>query len=70
MATPLELARLVVRQATDTPAATPEEDATSGTCATGNDYDGRMGVRISSIFVILIGSCLGKCMFCACLQRR
>ncbi|KAI1396111.1 ZIP zinc/iron transport family [Hypoxylon fuscum] len=28
-------------------------------CDTGNEYDGRMGVRISSIFVILIGSLLG-----------
>ncbi|KAF2769977.1 low-affinity zinc ion transporter-like protein [Teratosphaeria nubilosa] len=29
------------------------------TCEPGNDYDGRMGVRISSIFVILVGSLLG-----------
>ena len=29
------------------------------TCATGNDFDGRLGVRISSIFVIGIGSFLG-----------
>ncbi|RWA10671.1 hypothetical protein EKO27_g4449 [Xylaria grammica] len=28
-------------------------------CDTGNDYDGRLGVRISSIFVILVGSLLG-----------
>ncbi|KAH9826784.1 Zinc-regulated transporter 2 [Teratosphaeria destructans] len=28
-------------------------------CEGGNDYDGRMGVRISSIFVILVGSLLG-----------
>jgi solute carrier family 39 (zinc transporter), member 1/2/3 len=28
-------------------------------CDTGNDYDGRMGVRISSIFVILVGSIIG-----------
>ncbi|KAF7862655.1 hypothetical protein EAF04_007528 [Stromatinia cepivora] len=28
-------------------------------CGSGNDYDGRMGVRISSIFVIGIGSMLG-----------
>lgn len=27
-----------------------------GQCDSGNDYDGRMGVRISSIFVILLGS--------------
>ncbi|TGJ88388.1 hypothetical protein E0Z10_g294 [Xylaria hypoxylon] len=28
-------------------------------CDTGNEYDGRLGVRISSIFVILVGSLLG-----------
>ncbi|KAI1829421.1 hypothetical protein DTO006G1_9635 [Penicillium roqueforti] len=29
------------------------------TCETGNEYDGRMGLRISSIFVILVGSTFG-----------
>ncbi|KAI0145744.1 ZIP zinc/iron transport family [Hypoxylon sp. NC0597] len=28
-------------------------------CDSGNEYDGRMGVRISSIFVILVGSLIG-----------
>lgn len=28
-------------------------------CGTGNEYDGRMGLRISSIFVIGFGSMLG-----------
>ncbi|KAJ9133999.1 Zinc-regulated transporter 2 [Pleurostoma richardsiae] len=28
-------------------------------CDSGNDYDGRLGLRISSIFVILIGALLG-----------
>ncbi|KAI1810376.1 ZIP zinc/iron transport family [Poronia punctata] len=28
-------------------------------CETGNEYDGRLGLRISSIFVILVGSLLG-----------
>lgn len=28
-------------------------------CPTDNDFDGRIGVRISSIFVILVGSFLG-----------
>ncbi|KAI0196474.1 ZIP zinc/iron transport family [Astrocystis sublimbata] len=40
-----------------------EESSTTGSvvveCDNGNDYDGRLGVRISSIFVILIGSLLG-----------
>ncbi|KAF9884301.1 hypothetical protein FE257_001879 [Aspergillus nanangensis] len=29
------------------------------TCDTGNEYDGRMGLRISSIFVIMVGSMFG-----------
>lgn len=28
-------------------------------CAASNDYDGRMGTRISSIFVILVASTFG-----------
>lgn len=28
-------------------------------CGTGNEYDGRMGLRVSSIFVIGFGSMLG-----------
>lgn len=31
----------------------------AGECGVGNDYDGRMGLRISSIFVIGFGSMLG-----------
>lgn len=27
----------------------------------GNEFDGRLGLRISSIFVILVGSTLGAC---------
>jgi zinc transporter 1/2/3 len=46
--------RLLVRQAVE------EEQATSATCSSSNDYDGRMGLRISSIFVILFASSLGK----------
>jgi len=29
-------------------------------CNTGNGYDGQLGARVSSIFVILVGSSLGK----------
>lgn len=31
-----------------------------GFCATTNDFDGRLGVRISAIFVILVTSLFGK----------
>ncbi|OAX77085.1 hypothetical protein ACJ72_08620 [Emergomyces africanus] len=36
-------------------AAAPPPDA----CATGNEYDGRIGLRVSALFVILVGSSLG-----------
>ncbi|RHZ49921.1 low-affinity Zn(2+) transporter ZRT2 [Aspergillus thermomutatus] len=36
----------------------PETGATPS-CDTGNEYDGRMGLRISSIFVIMVGSMFG-----------
>ncbi|KAK7605682.1 low-affinity zinc ion transporter-like protein [Phyllosticta paracitricarpa] len=45
------------------------------TCSSDNDYDGRMGLRISSIFVILVGSVLGMSLFprlcpSSCWKRR
>ncbi|KAK1758797.1 Zinc/iron permease [Echria macrotheca] len=55
-----------------TPTSTSPEDPTSSSspseslapdgsdaCELGNDYDGRLGLRISAIFVILVGSLLG-----------
>ena len=36
-----------------------DEPLLPGHCDNGNEFDGRIGLRISSIFVILIGSCLG-----------
>lgn len=51
-------AHLMVRQAgavvDDSLAGTP------GHCDTGNEFDGRLGLRISAIFVILVGSAFGK----------
>lgn len=35
------------------------------TCGSGNDYDGRIGVRISSIFVIGFGSMMGMFLLIA-----
>ncbi|KAI8937507.1 hypothetical protein NX059_005225 [Plenodomus lindquistii] len=46
----LNVARLVLRQDAG------EEQVQ---CETSNDYDGRMGIRISSIFVIMFGSMFG-----------
>jgi hypothetical protein len=50
----MEVARLVLRQD-----AAAESESTP-VCAGSNDYDGRMGIRISSIFVIFVGSLWGK----------
>ena len=55
------IANVVVRQAVGTAAATLAAAATAKpACSPDNDYDGRMGLRISSIFVILIGSMFGE----------
>lgn len=38
-----------------------EEDGTPPPpCNSGNEYDGRIGLRVSAIFVIMIGSGLGE----------
>ncbi|KAI1800023.1 ZIP zinc/iron transport family [Daldinia bambusicola] len=53
-------AALRIRQEDGSSDAAPESGFTVEVdCDTGNEYDGRMGVRISSIFVILVGSLLG-----------
>ncbi|KAH7402652.1 low-affinity zinc ion transporter-like protein [Pyrenochaeta sp. MPI-SDFR-AT-0127] len=51
-----EIAKLVLRQDT-APAETTTEEPVQ--CSSKNDYDGRMGIRVSAIFVILIGSTFG-----------
>lgn len=57
------IADLVIRQVGETAAAAATslaaapEDAP--TCEADNEYDGRIGLRISAIFVILVGSTLG-----------
>ncbi|ORY02474.1 low-affinity zinc ion transporter-like protein [Clohesyomyces aquaticus] len=49
----MEVARLLVRQAAE------GADETPPSCNSGNDYDGRLDLRISAVFVILVGSMLG-----------
>ncbi len=56
----------IAQQATapgSSPEAAPTVDNSSSAgpvrCPTGNNYNGDIGVRISAIFVILIGSMLG-----------
>ena len=50
-----DFALLVARQSS--PEASPNTVTIS--CDNGNEYDGKLGARISSIFVILVGSFLG-----------
>ena len=55
------IANVVVRQAAGTAAATLAAAATAQpACSSNNDYDGRIGLRVSSIFVILVGSMFGE----------
>ncbi|RVX72176.1 hypothetical protein B0A52_04380 [Exophiala mesophila] len=51
MANLASLVQLIARQ--------EEADEPAPVCATGNDYDGRMGLRIAAIFIIWITSSIG-----------
>lgn len=53
------IADVVARQAYQSAAASTSAAAAPPACDGGNDYDGRVGVRISAIFVILVGSSFG-----------
>ena len=57
------IARIVVRQATSTAAAavTSALSTSQAACTPDNDYDGRIGLRVSAIFVIMVGSMFGTC---------
>ena len=56
------IANVVARVALQSAAAASSAAATATTqpaCASDNDYDGRIGVRVSAIFVILVCSMFG-----------
>ncbi|PWW72566.1 ZIP zinc/iron transport family [Tuber magnatum] len=57
LAAAVELTGLALRQVVDGEVGEAEESAPK--CGGGNEYDGRMGLRISAVFVILVGSTLG-----------
>ena len=64
MASPGDLVNVAVRQVATAAASSAAVGATptggdTPACSVGNGYDGRMGVRISAIFVILVGSLFG-----------
>lgn len=54
-----DVTQLVIRQAASTTTTTAAQSTTIS-CDTGNGYDGRIGLRVSAIFVILVGSTFGK----------
>ncbi|KAF2814642.1 membrane zinc transporter [Mytilinidion resinicola] len=49
-----DVARLVARQQSD-----DDLIGTPGHCDTSNEFDGRIGLRVSAVFVILLGSLMG-----------
>ncbi|KAL9599142.1 MAG: hypothetical protein Q9219_004008 [cf. Caloplaca sp. 3 TL-2023] len=58
-ATLQEATRVLVRQVAPSAIITSAAAETAISCDAGNEYDGRIGVRISAIFVILVGSLFG-----------
>ena len=55
----VQIAHLVARQDPADVNITVPELGTQGFCDNGNDYDSKMPARISSVFVILVGSFMG-----------
>ena len=67
----VEIAYLVARQAAATnETSTNDLTGTPGHCDSSNAYDGKLGLRISAIFVILIGSLCGEYALRNFLQHR
>lgn len=56
-----ELTRVVARQVAPSAITSATAAATTAaSCDLNNKYDGRLGLRISALFVILVGSLFGK----------
>ncbi|KAI5845053.1 Zinc/iron permease [Morchella snyderi] len=55
----VEFVNLFLRQVTETDPAIEEAEEVAPECGGANAYDGRMGLRISAVFVILTGSTFG-----------
>lgn len=43
-----------------TPFPESSETEIAPECSGGNEFDGRLGLRVAALFVILVGSTLGK----------
>ena len=55
-----EAAQTVLADPTGTVSSAAVATSTRPACMVENDYDGRLGLRVSAIFVILVGSLFGK----------
>lgn len=53
------VANVVARGALQSAAAAAAASTAKPACDSNNDYDGRIGLRVSAIFVILVGSLFG-----------
>ena len=62
MGTLHEVTRIIARQVAESAIIESADAETVVACDAGNEYDGRIGLRISAIFVILVGSLFGKSM--------
>ena len=60
MAELVDLALRTTSAALETAASTATVVAETSPCSDRNDFDGRIGLRISALFVMLIGSLCGK----------
>ncbi|KAL8903032.1 MAG: hypothetical protein Q9171_007534 [Xanthocarpia ochracea] len=59
MGTLHEVTRIIARQVAESAIIESADAETVAACDAGNEYDGRIGLRISAIFVILVGSLFG-----------
>ena len=53
------IANVVAREALPSVSAAAAATTAQPACTSDNDFDGRIGLRISAIFVILVGSLFG-----------
>ena len=54
------IANVVLREALPSASAAAATVDTTPACLSDNDFDGRIGLRVSAIFVILVGSLFGR----------
>lgn len=63
-----EVTRVLARQVGPV-VTTAAADTSVPSCDAGNEFDGRVGLRISAIFVILVGSLFGTSTRCSIISQ-